>query len=356
MSTWRFFLQPRKRNAMYLMDQIVETVYEAKKRRLINNPIISIFPQLTDKLKGCPRFLFDENTIHTAVELTLGRPKVLREAMQHLKIPYTRMWIEWPETGREKLRQTFSIDAFEHPNRPLPTRLGFLLETDEKGRKGMVTWVWSNHFIKKGEPPNVCPISPFFDLDFDYSQLTHPSYVKSFLDANLAHIWRNNKIQLDALLSIWNTAYHQPSEWGKKFLDLPALTSSLYENDKDRRVANFYADVYGEYIMIWSCLMLLTSSRKIVELEKIDMSNLNRIRRRMNKPQQLDHTMVTMYINRDKVVHQKGQPLGFERKSPRIHMVSRYLNRRGDKHWIVEPFTRGSGEIISRYVKVKGDK
>jgi hypothetical protein len=336
---------------MYLMDHIVETVHEAKKRRLINNPVISIFPILEEKLKGCPRFLFDENSIHTAVELTLGRPKVLREAMAHLRIPYTKMWIEWPEAGREKLRKTFSIDAFEHPDRPLPIRLGFLLETNEAGRKGMVTWVWSNHFIKKGEPPNVCPISPYFDLDFDYSKLTSPYFVKSFLDANLAHIWKNNKIQLDALLSIWDTSYHQPSEWGQKFLKLPPSISPF--KNQDERLANFYADVYGEYIMIWSCLMLLTSSRKIVELEEVDMSQLNRVRRRMNKPQRLDHTNVTMHISQETHIHQQGMPLGYSRKSPRIHMVSSYLNRRGDKHWVVQPFWRGKGEVISRHVKVK---
>jgi|GEM_PF-2801512 hypothetical protein len=339
---------------MYLMDHITETVHEAKRRRLLSHPVISIFPILEEKLKGCPRFLFDDATIHTAVELTLGRPKVLREAMAHLRIPYTKMWIEWPEAGREKLRTTFSIDAYEYPNRPLPTRLGFLLETDEFGRKGMVTWVWSNHFIKKGEPPNVGPISAFFDLDFDYSKITSPSFVKSFLDANLANIWKDNKIQLDALLSIWDTSYHKPSEWGAKFLELPPhYRLRLNGNSQDAQIANFYADVYGEYIMIWSCLMLLTSSRKIVELEHVDMSPLNRIRRRMNKAQRLDHTIVTMHISQETRMHQQGMPLGYTRKSPRIHMVGSYLNRRGDKHWIVQPFWRGSGEVISRHVHVK---
>jgi hypothetical protein len=336
---------------MYLMDHIVESSHIARRRRMINHPVMSIFPYLEDKLKGCPRFLFDEDSIHTAVELTLGRPKVLREAMQHLTIPYPRMWIEWPEAGREKLRKTFSIDAFEHPNRPLPTRLGFLLEANETGRKGMVTWAWTNHFITKNEPPNVCPISPFFDLDFDYSKLTAPYFVKSFLDANLANIWKDNPIQLNALLSIWSTSYHKPSKWGNEFLQLPSAISPF--QSQDERVANFYADVYGEYIMIWSCLMLLTSSKKIIELEHVDMSKLNRVRRLTNKPLKLDHTIVSLHIHDNVHVHTQGVPLGFTRKSPRIHMVSSYLARRGDKHWIVMPYWRGKGEVISRHVKVK---
>jgi hypothetical protein len=338
---------------MYLMDHIVEGAHLARKHRLVNSPIMSIFPLMEDKLRGAPRYLFNEDTIHTAVELTLGRPKVLREAMANLTIPYPVMWIEWPESGREKLRQTFSIDSYEYPERPLPQRLGFLLES-ENGRKGTVTWAWTNHMIGKHHPPNVCPIQPYFDLDFNYSKLTEPMFVKSFLDANLANIWKDNKIQLDALLSIWHTAYHKPSKWGEGFIkESPKLPAAIYGDNQERRLANFYADVYGEYIMIWSCLMLLTSSKKIVEYEQVDMSKLNKVRRLTNKPLKLDHTIVSLYLSEKVGIHQQGMPLGYLRKSPRIHMVSSYLNRRGDKHWVVQPFWRGKGEVISRHVKVK---
>jgi hypothetical protein len=48
------------------------------------------------------------------------------------------------------------------------------------------------------------------------------------------------------------------------------------------------------------------------------------------------------------------QPLGYLRKSPRVHLVSSYLARRGDKHWIVEPYWRGSGDVIHRQTHVRG--
>jgi hypothetical protein len=34
-------------------------------------------------------------------------------------------------------------------------------------------------------------------------------------------------------------------------------------------------------------------------------------------------------------------------------MVSSYLNRRNDKHWVVQPFMRGSGDIIHRQINVR---
>jgi hypothetical protein len=103
---------------MYLMDSIVDISNEVHKRRSEKHPVMGVFPDLENRLKGCPRFLFDESSIHTAVELTLGRPKVLRQAMQFLRIPYTKLWIEWPEAGRKKLRDTFTSrdDPIDYPD------------------------------------------------------------------------------------------------------------------------------------------------------------------------------------------------------------------------------------------------
>jgi hypothetical protein len=330
---------------MYLMDHIIEIAHEVRNRNAINHPVMGIYPVMEDKLKGCPRFLFDENSIHTAVELTLGRPKVLREIMEHIRIPYPRMWVEWPESGRKKLRDTFSKDGdqIDTPLRPLPTKLGFLLECDEKGRKGTATWAWTNTHITKNDPPNIAVINPYFDLDACYKQGFEREF--NFLQANLANIWRDNPIQQKALLSIWETAQHVPSEWGLKYLT--NLKIDKYQ------LNHFYADVYGEYIMIWAIMILLTSSRKILDYVKVDMSKLNKIREKKKEAPRLDHTIVSLHISKEMHIHQKGVPLGFTRKSPRVHMVSSYPNHRGDKHWVVQPFSRGKGEVISRHVHVK---
>jgi hypothetical protein len=329
---------------MYLMDSIVNIAHQVRQRKGEDHPVVSIFIELENKLQGCPRFLFDDNAIHTAVELTLGRPKVLREAMEHLTIPYTKLWVEWKESGRQKLRETFGGDDDPvNAARPLPNRIGFLLETDKKGRSGQVTWGWNNNFIKDDDPPNICPISAFFDLDGNYDQVD--SNV-NFLKANLARMWNGNSIQTEALLSIWRTSLHKPSEYGHKYLSYFRHTS--YE------VNNFYADIYGEYIMIWSCLMLLTSSKKILDYEEVNLSKLNKARVKKGEAPKLDYTRASLYINKEVYIHQKGVPLGFDRKSPRIHMVSSYLGRRGNKHWIVQPYWRGKGEMISRHIHVKG--
>jgi hypothetical protein len=334
---------------MYLMDAMTETAVRARNAGMLKNPVIGIFPMMTRKLEGCPRYLFDEKSIHTAVELTLGRPKVLKEAMNHLIIPYPKLWVEWPEAGRQKLRDTFGPNDKEltTPDRPLPKRLGFLLECDETGRKGTATWVWNNHLMGEGEPPNISPISPFFDLDGDFEQ---DDYItKNFLAANLSSLWKDNPIQQKALQSIWNTSVHRPSEWGYSFL---GHTIDSPKNVK-ARMSHFYADVYGEYIMIWAILLLLTSSKKVLELKPVDMGWLNKKRIKKGDVPKLDYTVVTRHLNEQLRITQQGAPLGYTRKSPRVHIVSSYLARRGKLHWVVEPYWRGSGDIISRHVKVK---
>jgi len=335
---------------MYLMDHLIETSHEVRRRHGrhgIDHPILGVYPDMEDRLKGCPRFLFDNDAIHTAVELTLGRPKVLREIMSHIRIPYPKMWIEWDESGREKLRQTFGNDddPIETAQRPLPTKIGFLLECDQEGRKGQVTWAWTNTHITDHDPPNVAPISAFFDLDGFYPQ--DKAREQGFLKANLASIWKDNKIQQKALISIWETSQHRPSEWGVKYI------ISAGNKLTDWQIANFYADVYGEYIMVWAVMILLTSSRKILNYEKIDNAKWNKARTKQGKSPRLDHTKITLHINQEAHIHQQGMPLGYTRKSPRIHMVQSYPNHRGDKYWVVQPFSRGSGEVISRHIKVK---
>jgi hypothetical protein len=323
------------------MDALVDTAGWVTKGKGQNHPTIGIYPLLAEKLKGTPRFLLDDNAIHTAAELTLGRPKVLLEAMGYIRVPYPAMWIEWSESGRANLRAKFPDHSrYELPERPIPKRVGFLLETED-GRKGQATWVWESPI----EPPeinvpNIGFISPYFDLDTHFP--LRGDRAAGIMAGNLAHLWSDNPIQLAALRGIWETAEHKPSPWGAH-----QIASHPYQ------INAAYADVVGEYIMIWSIMMLLTSSRKIIDLTPVELTRLNRARVKRNKPPLLDHTRVTIHLSNAERENRAYAPLGYARKSPRVHMVSRYLARRGNKHWIVEPYWRGSGETIARHVSVK---
>jgi hypothetical protein len=354
---------------MLLMDTINATAHlvltsQAHSR----NPVLSAFPDLMRRLTGTPRFLFDNAAIGTAVELTLGRPKILREALTNLRVPYPRMWVEWEEAGRKKLR-----DRFESANDlPLPQRVGYLLECDDAGRRGTITWLWTSSNtdvlrLGKFDCPCVAPIQAEFDLDREFDVPQH--LIEGLLRANLGQLWGENPVQRQALLDIWRVAEHKPSAWGEKYLlDIYKLgqmglgahaylggshTSVNSPEDFARFVAVQYADVFGELIQAWATLLMLTASRPIIEREHVSMTKLNKIRRKKNEPLLCDHTRVTLHIKArpQGPVIERG-PLGYARKSPRIHLVSSYLARRGERHWIVQPYMRGRGETIHRRTRV----
>lgn len=327
---------------MYLMDGLIEMAHALRDGGIANAPITSIYGRLEQKLVGAPRFLLDAAATRTAVELTLSRPTVILEAVRNLRIPYPKLWVEWDEAGRERLRREWQGEI--SAERPLPDRVGFLLECDETGRKGLAHWVWT---ARKDDTPNVGAIAPFFDLDgrFHENETAH----QARLHGNLAKLWGDNPIQLAALRSLWETARHDiEGPWGGVFLN------EMVKWKGESAIGSAMADVYGEYIMLWGCLLLLTSSRKAVELSPVDQSRLNRARARRKQPPRLDHTVVSLYLDPAERERQRRAPLGFARKSPRVHLVSSYLGRRGEKHWIVQPYMRGEGETISRHVKVKG--
>jgi hypothetical protein len=146
-------------------------------------------------------------------------------------------------------------------------------------------------------------------------------------------------VQLPALLDVWRTSNHVLSAWGRKWVS----------HDNARF---FLSDIYGEYLGLLAVLLLLTASRPTVSYKTVDRAKLNKARARRREPALLDHTEVTMHLTHKEVVGQRRLSLGYQRRSPRLHQVSSYLARRGDKHWLVRPYLRGSGGPVERRVRV----
>jgi hypothetical protein len=297
---------------------------------------------LAERLHGAPRFILDPTATRTMVELNLGRPKVTFDALEHIRVPYSKMWVEWDDGDRAALRNKFDRPLTHAELRPMPGRVGFLLEAEKGGRAGTATWAWTTP--QSEDYPNIGAVQPYFDLDQHFSM--PPERVEALLKGNLAELWLDNPVQLKALFDIWSTAVHRPSPWGEVYF------RALGNNPL--AVSLSYADTVGEYIAIWAIVLMLTTSRPVVDLKPVDLSRLNKQRAKRREPALLDHTRVAL-----RLTPQEHRPImrgeaGFGRKSPRVHLVSRYLAHRGDKHWLVEPYFRGKGKTISRHVHVKG--
>ena len=334
---------------MYLMDtlnQCASAIRSASPSLFREaGPMMWGYADLADRLKGAPRYLLDVKAVQMMVELTLGRPRVLRDAMAYCRVPYRRMWIEWADGDRQKFNERFREEHLEFAElRPYPERIGFLLEADETGRRGTATWAWTSPQSQTTGFPNVGCFQPHYDLDRVFP-LDDEGRI-GLLDANLAKIWKDNPIQLQAFLDIWRTCEHRLCSWG------PSYLASLPNPNLALQLSR--ADVIGEYITIWTVLLMLTASRPVIWETPIDMGRLNKRRIKRRELPLLDHTRVTLkmapHVERPVI---RGE-LGYARKSPRIHMVSSYLARRGDRYWVVQPYWRGQGEVIHREVRVRG--
>ena len=162
--------------------------------------------------------------------------------------------------------------------------------------------------------------------------------------------WLSNPVQETAFLEIWETSEHKPTPSGLDFLYKVMKTGRNIETALD----NFYCDVYGEYVNFWAVMLLLTASRPVVEYIPVDRSKINKVRSKKRQSPLLDHHEVTMHLIKHSKREIERGPLDFTRKSPHIHLVGRYLNHRNDKHWIVEPYMRGSGEPVPKHIHVRG--
>jgi len=328
---------------MLLMDAITESARQVlvnvHNNQRVSQPILQSYVDLAEKLKDCPRFIFDAPATRVLSEITLSRPKVIADTLQTLRIPYPMMWLEWEEAHREELRTRLNpfTSQKDKDTRPIPLRLGCLIESD--GRAGQISWAWIHK--PKGEissTPNLAPLSAYFDLD--RNDCSPPE--KAFL--TLGGPWKDSSVQMAALNNIWRSVKHEPNEWGRK--TVVGLSKQVLEL--------LQADVIGEWISALSALILITSVRTIRQ-ETSDLSRLNKARAKRGARLLLDHTTVHLYIDPSiKANVQRRQPLGYVRKSPRVHLVGSYLNHRGDKHWIVFPFLRGQGERITRHVHLHG--
>jgi hypothetical protein len=110
-------------------------------------------------------------------------------------------------------------------------------------------------------------------------------------------------------------------------------------------VSNWLADIQGEG-MILQCLLCMLNSRNVVQHEVVDLSKLNKARKKRGKVPLYDYTRTTISLTRS--MHRIGEARGMSREASRQHLVRGHFKiRRTGVYWW-SPFLRGDaakGEI-----------
>jgi len=132
-----------------------------------------IFTKTAAAIRQAQRFELTDDVALAAYNLTKSKPTSLLKAMPLCRAPFRKIWLEWrggltstmirPENKRDR---EFAPD---------PVKQGVLIETDQTGQRGTMTfaWVHKEKPDRFGEelytPVNVAPLGALFNWDEDGS-------------------------------------------------------------------------------------------------------------------------------------------------------------------------------------------
>ncbi len=343
-------------------------------------------------IQEAQRFEIDDGVARAAGELVYSRPTALAGVLPLCRLPYPTMWLEWRGgLGGQNFRGEEAA--------PTPHRQGMLIETppalaskDMSGRVGYMTAAWVHtHYTDLPDAVNFSPISIYFDWRPDGDvrriiELAHGSILRKYRDAPFYGM-------LELYVTTMQRAWFKPStseaishfftgrnKWEKfahdqkeidamRFMDrhaLPGLSPHGAEfvaiflakatvPELQHFMQSWQADIQGEVTFIECFLAMLNSKNPCVEHEAVDLTKLNRARRRSGKTEFLPYTKTRLAMSRSQT--RIADARGISREAARQHLVRGHFKiRRTGVYWW-SPFVRGDlsrGETQRDTYEVKG--
>jgi hypothetical protein len=318
---------------MRLLDRIVQTP----------EPIVVTHPgeALPQRLPGTDglaaqvaasplRYVLADEVTELCTRLAFEENSILGSSVDIIRIPAPLLWIEFTDAARH---EAFTAIGQPEAANPFPgRRVGFLVTSDDTGRKGDIAVCWE----EQGCGPSVAPFTVEYDLD-------NPSFAEAQAgsDTVIGIAVRDTPAVVDLFARI---RFRLRPEW-----------SAYYA----ARAGNRYSDVINQAVRpivvdvpFFAVFCLLLSSRHALRQEAVDRSRLNAARERRGKSPLLDHVELTMNLMGSSGAGH-GDAAG--RSSPRLHFVRGHLVRRGDTVYWRSPHMRGNaavGSIHSRTISV----
>lgn len=350
--------------------------------------VMGIASMTSEVIAKAQRFEMSDDIMRACYNLIDTKPSTMNAAMPLCRLPYPLMWCEYhgglgPPNRRDAMA-------------PVPERQGFLIEhfTDysEKSQTGQALVCWSHGDKARSGHADAINISPFavyfdFRANGDVTEMVRACHARLlafykeraterkgqqrleilttvmreiekyyFAPGSEAEIKRfymnrhgwqqfaNNAREIEAMREAERHMLFGLSPYGVPLLTEVLLTDNCGPESR-KLVANWMVDIQGEG-MILQCLLCMLNSRNVVQHETVDLSRLNRARRKRGKSPLLDYTRTTISLSRS--MHRIGEARGMSREASRAHLVRGHfkIRRTGVFWW--SPFVRGDaakGEI-----------
>src|SRR5215471_6335411 len=246
---------------------------------------------IVNELKQAQCFQLSQDISFACSDVLRSRPSSLLSAIDMIRSPYQRTWVEWSPSEREGNRDNFAI--FEH-EKPMPKRVGALIWTDEKCSRGFMILAWEH----KDGSLMMCPLGVIFNWDsgdgtpvieqYLTSMYGDTDWVKRTVASKVSWVRENlpDKWQRFDGDEREKAAAHELSVRGE-IIPLEPFVPFLAEFGLKPGVdwyESFCDDLAGELPFIEAFFLLLNSKNSIIRQEKDNLTKLNKARARNKKP------------------------------------------------------------------------
>jgi hypothetical protein len=132
-----------------------------------NSDIGGILSRISAAIAKAERFELSDDVARAGYNLIKSKPTTLLNAMPLCRAPFRKLWLEWRGgLTRDMMRPEHRRDPLIAPD---PLRQGVLIETDETGQRGTMTFAWVHKQRPDTDfsPVNVDPLGSLFNWSDD---------------------------------------------------------------------------------------------------------------------------------------------------------------------------------------------
>jgi hypothetical protein len=323
-------------------------------------------------IERAERFEIADEVARACGELVYPRPSSLLAALPLCRLPYEIMWVEC-RGGLGKYDTRKDFDAA-----PTPVKQGVLIESMPGGQVGYMTFAWIHMRDDIEHAVNITPIGVYFDWreDGDVKQIVrnaHGMILKDrgadpgdILRAFTARLERFGAFPSREAVSAFFTGSGKWAEFAHNDRELAAIMSldrhmhpglihhgaelaatilllAKSQDEATHFLSRWEADMQGEGTWVQCLLAMLNSKNPVVEHTPVDLTKLNKSRRKSGKPMFLAYSKTRLAMSRSQ--GRIADARGVSREAARAHLVRGHfkIRRTGVFWW--SPFLRGDARM-----------
>lgn len=291
-------------------------------------------------LRKSERFVFSDECMHAAWDVSQGKPSSLLSALDMVRAPFKETWLEW---------NGGSYGVGERGNKygtPVPERVGAHIQAlDDDMRRIGITFAWRH----AGKPISICPVGIVANWHdkwrlgaIKYASESDDQFrrrAKSLVPARRAK-WLDSDEELKALRELSERQTPAINPYMKEYFEAAERRGS------QAQVRSMFdqamRDIEGEGSVVFALLCLM-NSRNCVETAVGDQRAERQSRRARGKKPPLSYSTVTINLSRRDQRIAEG--VGATPAEIREHIVRGHFKVRRTGVFWWRPFFRGDAEI-----------